>query len=148
MPTNMTFQELQAQRASAAQDAFVRYEFGGSVTDTENWRDTETLDWIRVCYVESAEAAASLIFHVRFNPGEAVPVEVFCLDLATGNEFGVLPPTAGEMAEALGFSTEGEMLAHGVWLEQRKTHQAQVSEAVAKAAGGPVVDIRAVEFCQ
>lgn len=81
-------------RQSVADDAWLQYDFGtDAVGDSEGWeRTTPGDEWTRRVYLESDEAdvdeatqAATLT--IRFEPGSALPAEIYAIDEG-GNVFG------------------------------------------------------------
>ena len=74
---------------TAANQAYEDYDFGDCrVTDAEGWTTSlDQLDMTRIVYVEDDEGSGRVSFHVRFNEAGNI-VEVYSLDLATGNYLG------------------------------------------------------------
>ena len=79
------------QKATAAEEAYQDYDFGAlRVTDSEGWDTSDPLDHTRIVYLEASEdpdCSYRASFHVRFNEAGNI-VEVYSLDLATGNYLG------------------------------------------------------------
>lgn len=78
-------------KATAAEEAYQDYDFGTlRVTDSEGWDTSDPLDHTRIVYLEAVEdpdCSYRASFHVRFNEAGNI-VEVYSLDLATGNHLG------------------------------------------------------------
>lgn len=83
--------ELRRAREAVADLNYLSYEFGCLITDSNGWEDTHSDDWTKVCYGEDGDLDSErvrLALHVRFKPNSAEVVEVYALDLATGNMIG------------------------------------------------------------
>ena len=86
--------EQRERMAAEAEQAYQDYDFGTlAVTDSEGWDTSDPLDHIRIVHLEAREdeqCTYRVSFHVRFNEHGNV-VEVYGLDVATGNYIGTSP---------------------------------------------------------
>jgi hypothetical protein len=97
----MTPEELSARQTAerkqlAASQAYELYDFmSHGVTEADGWDTSDARDYTRIAYVEvdgeeSGRETRRVSFHVRFNEAGNV-VEVYALDVATGNYVGEHP---------------------------------------------------------
>lgn len=136
--------QLIQERRSVADNAYADFDFGLSITDSNAWDDTHSEDWRKVCYADDNGETARLVLHALFAPGSAELIEVYALDLASGQMVGNLVASPLERAEALGFATVEEMEEHQRWQDAMNRHQQQVSAAIRAAGTSPIIDLRNV----